>query len=165
MRIGLESMAGFKRLLWAACFHTLVALPLALVVGGFAQWLIDGLAGANRLASHFWLAPAVAVVFGFGLIRRDGTGVLAFGLPAVVFLASWYELYHAWSPSWSKLSRTEYVKNNLFGPSCGDTECLYAMAWALLLPAIFYSLGAFTSVLLRRRLAPQDHSRSVLPGV
>lgn len=143
-------MVGLKRSLLAFCFHTCVTLPLAMMAGGFLQWSAGALVGTSALISHLWLLVAVAFGFGVSLVRRDRAGSLVFVLPAVMFMDSWYELYRTWSPTWSKLSRTEYVNNNLFGRSCGDTECLYAIGWGLLQPAVLYSLGALIAILILR---------------
>src|SRR5262245_33681184 len=139
-------MVGLRHSLLAFCFHACIALPLAFMVGGFLQWMVGGLVGTSVLISHLWLLVAVVVGFGVSLVRRDRAGLFVFALPAAIFLNSWYGLHRAWSPTWSKQSRTEYVNNNLFGPSCGDTECLYALGWALLQPAVFYSLGALIAI-------------------
>jgi hypothetical protein len=43
------------------------------------------------------------------------------------------------------MSHDEYVMNSLFGPSCGDEECLGMIGTQTLLPGLLYSLGALVA--------------------
>jgi hypothetical protein len=135
------------------CFHSLLAFPVSLVPGFIFEYFVSGLYADNRTIAAF--APGAALVAGLcGLllnsIRRDQSAVFVFVPPLLYFLDSWYELTKAWSPSWSKQSHSEYVMNNLFGPSCANTECLYTLGTATVLAAIFYSIGALFGRRLNR---------------
>lgn len=116
-----------KSPLTSYCFRLFVGLTLSLVIGYLVELLTTRLYVSDPVISI--LAPGAAlaaVVVGFCVnsLRRDHAALLVFLPPLTLFCDSWYELARGWSPSWSRLSQNDYVMNNLFGPMCGDTECL-----------------------------------------
>ena len=111
------------------------------------------------------IAPGVAFVagllgFSFNLRRRNLSAAFVFVVPVLLFLDSWRELTTTWSPSWSRQSQRDYVMNNLFGPACGNTECLYTIGTAFAVPGLFYSLGALVA-LVRKSSLPRLWTNSI----
>lgn len=144
----------FRSPLLAYCLHLLLAFPVSLLFGFIVESLTSRLYASNRVIAAF--APSAAAVAGlsgfwFTLIRRDRSAVFVFVPPLLLFIESWSELTRAWNPSWSRQSHADYVMNNLFGPACSDTECLYALATATVLGGILYSVGALVGLRLVRR--------------
>lgn len=136
------------------CFHLFVGLTLSLSIGLIVELITSKLYADYRVSST--LAPGmtlVAGIVGFGLnsSRRDRTALFVFLPPLIFFCDSWYGLTTSWSPSWSSVSRYDYVMNNLFGPMCNESECLYVMGTAVLLPGIFYSLGSLIGLRISSR--------------
>jgi hypothetical protein len=75
-------------------------------------------------------------------------------LGLVSLFIGWQELWRAWSPTWSRQTRSDYVLSQLFGVhgSCGDSECLYMLLFAgpfVCLTA--YSLAALITLRFIRR--------------
>jgi len=135
------------------CFHLLVAFPIALLFGSLFEVLVGRLySGSPVLAALAPAAACAAGLAGFFLnrIRRDMSASFVFVPPLLFFADSWYELTRGWSPSWSKQSHTEYVMDNLFGPACANTECLYILGTATVLAGVLYSTGSFLSLRLAR---------------
>ena len=105
---------------------------------------------------HLLLAVFVVPIFGLGnyrltpvagaalaLIvgrRLEGTSIGFTWIPALIlFVATEAELPLGWDPSWAQVSRWQYVTDNVFGPNCGSTECIYTLPTAMLTGAIGYS--------------------------
>lgn len=136
------------------CLHLLVAFPVSWLFGLIVEYLMGGLYAGSRVLAAF--GPSAAVVAGlfgfwFNSKRRDVSAVFVFVPPLLAFIGSWYELTKAWNPSWSKQSHADYVINNLFGPACSDTECLYTLATASALGGVLYSICALVGLRLARR--------------
>ena len=116
--------------------------------------LTSGLYAGNRVLAAF--APVAATIAGLAglwlnMRRRDVSAAFVFVPPLLVFIDSWHELNRTWNPSWSKQSHADYVMNNLFGPACSSTECLYTLATATVLGGVLYSVGALIGLGRARR--------------
>jgi hypothetical protein len=117
--------------------HALLAI-LAVPIVGLANYRLTPVIGA-----------ALALIVGR---RLEGTSIGFTWIPALIlFVAAQAELALGWDPSWAQVSRWQYVTNNVLGPNCGSTECIYTVPTAMLTGAIGYS-GAGAVAL---RLSPR----------
>jgi hypothetical protein len=54
------------------------------------------------------------------------------------------------------MGRWQYVKETMFGPHCGGTECLYTLATAVFTGGVGYSLTGYVSVRFVRKDGEQE---------
>ncbi|HWF47671.1 MAG TPA: hypothetical protein VG168_11750 [Bryobacteraceae bacterium] len=142
----------YFRPFWAYGFHLFIGFPLAMLAGVALEPISRPLYADGRVWSV--LQPGAAIVagfagFGINLKKRNMVAAFVFILPLLLFWLSWYDAVHYWSPKWSNMSHDEYVMNSLFGPSCGDEECLGMIGTQTLLPGLLYSLGALVAVMVQ----------------
>lgn len=143
----------YFRPIWSFAFHLFLGFPLALLAGSALELFARGLYADNRVWSVLHPGAAlVAGLLGFGINwkKRDIAATFVFVLPLLFFWVSWSNSVHYWSPEWSHMSHDEYVMNSLFGPSCGDQECLGMLGTETSLPGFLYSLGAFAALIVQR---------------
>ena len=151
-----SSALFYFRPLKSYCFHILICFPLALFVGQISEHLTRHIYEGDRIWTV--LEPGAAVFTGFAAFginwkRGDIAAAFVFVPPVLLFWLSWYDAVHYWSPIWSNLTHDEYVVNSLFGPSCGDQECLGTLGPSMSLPGVLYSVGALAALLIRSKRA------------
>lgn len=149
-------------------FHFAIAGPVTLL---FVVGLGAVLRGTFLDSSLGWSIGLVCTLGGVvGLLanslRRQRSALLVW-IPAVLVLGNEaYVLARSWSGSWSHSSRREYVMNQLFGPDCASSECLYAVLTMACLGMAAYSVGAGSALaVFRNRRGPPNtdvsHDRDV----
>ena len=136
---------------WLAslAFHLFIGVTLSLLIGSLAEVYTSRLYSDNQVLMGMGQArDLLRVQSGSGSIQSGATfrrGSFSCRLCSS-FAKACMSLRGSGVPSWSHQSRSEYVMNNLFGPACGDTECLYTIGSATVLVGIGYSLGALIAL-------------------
>jgi hypothetical protein len=134
------------------------------VFGGMTIGLILEIT-VGRVYSHTVLEPFVPSIaitaFALGAavsyhIDRVHLATWTWTIGLVWFLCGVRELTHSWSPSWSHAkSRWDYAQSQLFplsNHSCGETECLYQLLFAIpFVASVMYSVGGFA----RKHFGPE----------
>jgi hypothetical protein len=94
---------------------------------------------------NYWTTPFAGGALALYTARgRHARGALFAWIPAFLLFA-WdaTSTITTWGPSWSHMTRWEYLMNYLFGPNCGSSECLGMVVSAVFTGGIGYSLAAY----------------------
>lgn len=96
----------------------------------------------------YWFTPFVGIVVGIGateLLRDRSARCAIFAVIPTVVLFSLVAMdpILKWDASWSHMTHWQYFRNTMFGPNCGDSECLYTLFTALFTGGIGYAVGAY----------------------
>jgi hypothetical protein len=94
---------------------------------------------------NYWITPVVGVVIAICTTRalRDRAAIFAIVPSFLLFALASMDPISSWELSWSHMTHWQYFKNTMFGPNCGDSECLYTVFTAIFTGGIGYMLGAY----------------------
>jgi hypothetical protein len=95
--------------------------------------------------ANYWITPLVGAGLATYITRglKDRSAVFAWIPACLLFLWGAYGTISSWSPKWSAKTHWQYVTNTLFGPNCGDSECIGLLVTAMFTGGVGYSVGAY----------------------
>jgi hypothetical protein len=103
---------------------------------------------------NYKLTPFVGALNGFFATRKlqDHSAIYAWIPAFLLFALAASDPIRLWAPSWSHVTHWQYFTNTMFGPHCGDTECLYTVPTAVFTGGVGYSVAS--SIVLRNLSKP-----------
>lgn len=129
-------------------FHLFMATIMVAVL----TLLLDSIyfhEAARVLPSRPVLVGAAILGYFCNLRQRTLSALFVWVPSLIAFVCNVIDLTRPWSFSVGQQPQWDYVKNQLFGPGCDQTECLYTVPAHAICSTVVYSLMAFFCFLLR----------------